>query len=256
MLEQTLPPIYDYKDTTVSSGLFAAPNLTAIAFPCGAFGDTIYQPLQFVEAAIDVTALVGEGTTGECGRLPFESLFIKTKSSASPTATLKDFINPLQVNICFDVTPPTIGGQGANGIINCPATPSFTAPTAQDNCGSATVSVLSDVTTAGSCPGSYSRRVTWQALDACGNSATVSQTITVLDNLPPTIGSAGANFSVSGCPATATFGSLGFSPPTLRTDVEDRPSTSFQMLRPVIIVQKHLPEHGTQPMDVVTRVAQ
>src|SRR5204862_2042048 len=38
-----------------------------------------------------------------------------------------------------DTTPPTIGGQGANATIECTATPSTTAPTATDTCGTATV---------------------------------------------------------------------------------------------------------------------
>ena len=51
--------------------------------------------LQLVEGAVDLTALIGgTGVPGECGSHPFESLFIKTKSSAETTADLKDFIAP------------------------------------------------------------------------------------------------------------------------------------------------------------------
>src|SRR5204862_3176254 len=79
-------------------------------------------------------------------------------------------------------------GQGPNGTIECTATPSFTAPTATDACGSATVNQLSDITTQGSCANNYTETRTWDAVDACGNhSATVSQTITVQDTTPPTI---------------------------------------------------------------------
>src|SRR5207249_5456795 len=45
----------------------------------------------------------------------------------------------------------------------------------------------------------------WDATDACGNhSITVSQTITLLDNVAPTIGSAGANATIE-CTATPNF---------------------------------------------------
>src|SRR5256886_2304041 len=104
-----------------------------------------------------------------------------------------------------DTTPPTIGGQGANGTIECTATPSFTAPTATDACGTATVNQLSDVTTAGSCANNYTEVRTWDAVDACGNhSAMVSQTITVQDTTPPTIGGQGANGTIE-CTATPSF---------------------------------------------------
>src|SRR6266853_239285 len=104
-----------------------------------------------------------------------------------------------------DITPPTIGGQGANRTINCPATPTFTTPTATDACSGATVNLVSDITTAGSCAGSYTETRTWKAVDACGNaSGTVAQTITVVDTTPPTIGGQGANGTIN-CPATPSF---------------------------------------------------
>src|SRR5207247_6081754 len=82
---------------------------------------------------------------------------------------------------------------------------SFTAPTATDACGTATVNQLSDVTTQGSCANNYTEVRTWDAVDACGNhSAAVSQTITVQDTTPPTIGGQGANATIE-CTATPSF---------------------------------------------------
>src|SRR5678815_83860 len=105
----------------------------------------------------------------------------------------------------IDNTPPVIGGQGSNTTIFCPATPSFTAPTASDVCGTASVQLLSDVSAAGTCAGSYTRTQTWRAVDACGNqSGTVAQTITVIDNTPPVIGAQGSNTTIF-CPATPSF---------------------------------------------------
>src|SRR5678810_1067440 len=66
-----------------------------------------------------------------------------------------------------------------------------------------TVNNLGDVTTASGCTTTITR--SWDATDACGNhSATVSQTITIIDNTPPTIGAAGANATIE-CTATPTF---------------------------------------------------
>src|SRR5262249_37869667 len=102
-----------------------------------------------------------------------------------------------------DNTPPIIGGQGANATIECTGTPTFTAPTASDACSAVTVNLLSDVSVAGSC--GYSRTQTWNAIDGCSNTSnTVSQTITVTDNTPPTIGGQGSNATIE-CTGTPTF---------------------------------------------------
>src|SRR5439155_18871603 len=100
---------------------------------------------------------------------------------------------------------PVVGTPGANATIFCPATPSFSAPTSSDVCSSSSIVVVSDVTTQGTCAGSYTETMTWRAVDACGNASnTVSQTITVVDNTPPVIGTPGASGTVS-CPATPNF---------------------------------------------------
>ncbi|HUR28012.1 MAG TPA: HYR domain-containing protein, partial [Planctomycetota bacterium] len=103
-----------------------------------------------------------------------------------------------------DTTPPSISAPGANASLECPGVPSFTAPTAVDSCGTATVEIVSDVTTPG-CGNTYSRKITWRAVDACGNASDpVSQTIAVVDTTAPTITAPGANGSVE-CPATPSF---------------------------------------------------
>src|SRR5438046_470164 len=111
----------------------------------------------------------------------------------------------------IDTTPPTIGTPGAAATIDCTATPSFTPPTASDNCNGATVNQLTDVTGETGCLKTVTR--TWDAVDACGNhSATVSQTITLIDTTPPTIGTPGAPATIN-CTATPSF-----TPPTASDD--------------------------------------
>src|SRR5262249_35320788 len=76
-----------------------------------------------------------------------------------------------------DTTVPAIGGQGADTTIACNGNPTFTAPTASDTCGAATVQQVSDDTTTQGTNTIYTR--CWNAVDACSNtSATVCQTIT------------------------------------------------------------------------------
>jgi hypothetical protein len=46
---------------------------------------------------------------------------------------------------------------------------------------------FTDITTPGTCPGTFSVTRTWTATDDCGNTATCSGTIVVQDVTPPTI---------------------------------------------------------------------
>src|SRR5204862_7867892 len=104
-----------------------------------------------------------------------------------------------------DATAPTTRSLHDALPIDCPATPVFTAPTASDACGTATVNIISTVTTPGSCAGNYSVTRTWDATDECGNhSSQVGQTITVQDVSAPTISAAGADATID-CPATPVF---------------------------------------------------
>jgi hypothetical protein len=112
-----------------------------------------------------------------------------------------------QVITAVDTHGPTIGQAGGNATIECTATPNFTAPTAADDCSGATVNVVATNTTGNSCLKVVTR--IWDATDACGNhSVTRSQSITVVDTTPPTIGSAGANATIE-CTGTPVF-----TPPT------------------------------------------
>jgi len=97
----------------------------------------------------------------------------------------------------------TIGSPGPNATIECTATPVFTAPTASSSCPGASVSIVSQGTTGTSCIKTVTR--SWAATDSCGNhSATVSQSITVVDFTAPTIGSSGVNATIE-CTATPVF---------------------------------------------------
>ena len=70
--------------------------------------------------------------------------------------------------------------------VECGLPWTFDTPTATDNCDSSTVTiqVVNTVTNA-LCGWTFSATRTWKALDSCGNSATCSQTITMVDTKPP-----------------------------------------------------------------------
>jgi gliding motility-associated-like protein len=96
-----------------------------------------------------------------------------------------------------------------NITVECSEVPTAETLTATDNCSSATVTF--EETTAsneGACAGSYTLTRTWTATDACGNTSTASQTITVQDTVAPTfVEAAPENITVecSAIPEAATL---------------------------------------------------
>ena len=88
----------------------------------------------------------------------------------------------LQIITVDDSTPPTITDCPADVTIECDETtdPGNTGlASATDNCDTAPVVTYSDLTLEGGCPQEYTITRTWLATDACGNSSTCSQIITV-----------------------------------------------------------------------------
>lgn len=94
---------------------------------------------------------------------------------ASQTITVTDNIAPE-----FTSVP-------ASETIACGTEPVFGTAVATDNCQGDVTLTFADETTAGECAGSSVITRTWTATDSCGNQATASQAITVLDTTPPVI---------------------------------------------------------------------
>ncbi len=109
-----------------------------------------------------------------------------------------------QTILVKDTTAPVISGVGGPETIECPATPVFSTPTASDLCDTNPVLSFNDVRTPGSCPAEYSLTRTWTATDACGNSSSASQTITVEDTTAPVITGVGGPLTIE-CPASPVF---------------------------------------------------
>ncbi|MEP3205606.1 MAG: hypothetical protein ABJN87_05130, partial [Gilvibacter sp.] len=92
---------FDYVlQTTTTINAFAATNSTTVSTPMGSFGTPTYTPRQFVEGAINLTDVFGS-TSDPCIGVSFKTLLIKTKASNSRTASLNDFVEPIQVEIQF-----------------------------------------------------------------------------------------------------------------------------------------------------------
>ncbi len=88
---------FTYIDNTASLAVgrvFAALNSNTVPVPYGAFGQTTYAPNAFAEAAVDLTALLGN--FDQCLSFGFKTIMVKTKTSQSSTATIGDFVSPIQ----------------------------------------------------------------------------------------------------------------------------------------------------------------
>jgi HYR domain len=91
---------FAYVDATASfptGRVFVAASPANTAVPFGAFGLTTYDANAFVEAAIDMTALLGNFDT--CLSIGVKTIMVKTKTSTSSTATIVDFIAPIQYSM-------------------------------------------------------------------------------------------------------------------------------------------------------------
>ncbi len=85
-----------------------------------------------------------------------------------------------------DIIAPTFTDIPANVTVECNLIPPIATPTASDNCaGLVTVTFLGETQTQGICPTLYTLTRSWRATDACGNSATAVQLVTVQDTYAP-----------------------------------------------------------------------
>src|SRR5439155_1317452 len=90
----------------------------------------------------------------------------------------------------IDTHPPTITGVPVETTVQCDAVTGGAATLpASDTCdnGVTAATLNADQITAGDCVGRYLITRTWTATDVCGNSATATQLIHVIDTHPPTI---------------------------------------------------------------------
>ncbi len=120
-----------------------------------------------------------------------------------------------------DTTNPTITCPSAVSPIQCPAAPVFPPPTASDLCDPSPAVTFVDSFTPGACPGTGTHTRTWTATDDCGNSASCSQTVVVVDTTPPTI-TCPATTSPIQCPAAPVF-----PPPTASDLCDPSPTVTF-----------------------------
>ena len=97
-----------------------------------------------------------------------------------------------------DVTAPVVTTVPANVTVSCSAIPAVGTPTATDNCdANPTITYNGATRTNGVCPNSYTLLRKWTVQDACGNTSTAVQTLTVEDITAPVFTLVPANVTVS-----------------------------------------------------------
>jgi uncharacterized repeat protein (TIGR01451 family) len=90
------------------------------------------------------------------------------------------------VNVATDTEVPVFTFVPADITINCGTNIPVGVPTATDNCIDVTIS-LNEMTMPGTCSQEYTLIRKWTATDGAGNTAMATQSISVVDNIPPVI---------------------------------------------------------------------
>src|SRR5262249_57097357 len=137
------------------------------------------------EVTITVLSTV-TNAVGHCGNAFDATQVWQAMDGCSNSATCSQTVTVI------DTTPPVMDCTSSTNKIVQIGTPwTFDAPTATDNSGEVTITVLSTVTnTAGHCGNAFDATRVCHAMDGCSNSATCSQTVTVVDPTTPIINSA------------------------------------------------------------------
>ena len=122
-----------------------------------------------------------------------------------------------------DTTAPNLLGMPSDMEVSCDAVPAPVGVSASDNCDDDVNVEFSETSTEG-CPHTITR--TWTATDACGNTVSESQVLTVVDTTNPVITSQPANSELE-CGAVILEGEATFSD-NCTDEVEVTFSTSTQ----------------------------
>jgi hypothetical protein len=98
----------------------------------------------------------------------------------------------------IDTQKPNFTSIPSNITVQCSAIPDPASPTATDNCDTAVAVTYNGQTqTSGACPNAYTLTRRWTAEDNCGNTRSISQRITVVDNGKPVFTAFPANTTIA-----------------------------------------------------------
>ena len=147
------------------------------------------------------------------------------KRTWTATDTCGNASSQTQTITVQDTTPPVLAGVPGSVTVECSAVPAPASPTAIDNCNPAPTVSFNEARLDGNCPGNYVLKRTWTAKDACGNTVSLTQTITVQDTKAPVL---------AGVPADVTVECNAVPVPTTVTATDNcdpAPAVSFSEVR-------------------------
>jgi hypothetical protein len=159
-----------------------------------------------------VPAVAGVTAQDGCG-VPITPVYVQTRTDGScsnsytlnRTWTATDACGVsnqyTQIITVQDVSAPSLCGVPADLTAQCGFVPSPPQVTASDNCPGVTISYKETTVPGPNCC-TYQLIRTWNATDACGNTVSHSQTITVIDKIPPMLVGVPPSISCAACPFT------------------------------------------------------
>jgi FlaG/FlaF family flagellin (archaellin) len=151
-------------DATVECDAVSQPASPTASDNCNA------EPLiEFAEARVD----------GQCP----ESYVLRRTWTA--TDNCGNSSSQTQVLTVVDTQAPELSGVPADATVQCDAVPAPETVRATDNCDADVPVLFDEQRTDGSCTGSYTLTRRWTATDDCGNTASHTQVVTVVDETPP-----------------------------------------------------------------------
>ena len=134
----------------------------------------------------DVSIEFSETSSGSCPQTITRTWIASDTCENTTTATQSITVE--------DTTPPVLNNVPLDETVQCDAIPDPSEITATDTCDTE-VSVEFSETLSGSCPQTITR--TWTAADACGNTVTGTQTVTVEDTTAPVLSGVPVDTTVS-----------------------------------------------------------
>jgi hypothetical protein len=163
---------------------------------------TIICPVNVTVACASLVPVATPGTlvtSDNCGGTPITAVLVGDLISNQTCANIYTLTRTYRAtDLCgnsttcaqiisvLDNTAPVFLNPPANVTADCSMVPDVPVLSATDNCaGGLTVLYLGQTQVPGVCPVLYTLTRTWVATDLCGNSATVSQKVTVQDLLAP-----------------------------------------------------------------------
>ena len=148
----------------------------------------LYEPVQGVVTVATITMTAG-GVEDCAAWMQFDLAHAPPTQLSGPGGQVLTvaFDDDDVAGVSIDNNPPAFVNCPEDLTIECDEdVPDAPDVTATDTCDPEPVVAFNEETTAGDCPNESFIVRTWTAVDACGNSATCSQTITVVDSTAPT----------------------------------------------------------------------